>query len=446
MSNAAFKVTRVLLNTLDTYTLPVVFLPGMMGSRLKIEHDGATRSWDPDLDAAMYFGWVKLSTAERLAALKNGTPSFFEHSYRYDIRKFKDPAHQNGFPEVYAEAYLPFLEKMAGHDEGGEFYGSTRCPVYAIGYDWRKSIKDCAAEVQPRIEKILADRKADKAVIVTHSMGGLVARYMSNAGFAGKIAGMVHVAQPVDGAPLVYRRFIRGADDIPENEANREEKLQLFGFTGWAFAAVASALPGLCEMLPNDKYQYRETPESKRGPWRTNRKNGEDLPASKSVWTDYAKSGNPGVVPAFNRKFIGPSFTEKQWKAIQDDLKKNLKAAAEVTGTIAYPAGRYTHPNTATVANGAHADTICGLEWETTRKGDATANLLGAGDSTVPLSSANVLTVQRDGKLLPDPPSQKKWQMVADSSMTHQDILKDSAVQDQVAEAVKTIVQRAVKK
>lgn len=446
MSNAAFKVTRVLLNTLDTYTVPIVFLPGMMGSRLRITLDGETRNWDPDSDASMLFGWVNQSLAERTEVLKKGTPSFYDHSFTYTLKKFKDPAHQNGFPEVMGDAYLPFLEKMAGHDEGQEFYGSTRCPIYALGYDWRKSIKDCAAEVQPRIEKILAERKADKVVIVTHSMGGLVARYLSKNGFEGKIAGMVHVAQPVDGAPLVYRRFIRGADDIPENEKNREEKMQLFGFSGWAFAAQASALPGLCEMLPNDKYQYQETPESKRGPWRGNFKKDVAIKPDPSAWKDYAKTGNPGVVPAFDKNTIGQSFTKAQWKTIQADLVKSLTAAATVTGTIAYPLGRYAHPTTATVANAAHHETIGGVDWYTNPDGEGTANHLAAGDSTVPLSSGSILSVQRAGKPLPDPFHEKKWRMVVESSSSHQDILKDAAVQDLVAEAVKTIVQLAVKK
>lgn len=445
MSNAAFKVTRVLLNTLDTYTVPIVFLPGMMGSRLKIQHDGETRNWDPDSDISM-LSWVKLSLAERTEVLKKGTPSFDDHSFTHILKKFKDPAHQNGFPEVMGDAYLPFLEKMAGHDEGQEFYGTTRCPIYALGYDWRKSIKDCAAEVQPRIEKILADRKADKVVIVTHSMGGLVARYLSKNGFEGKIAGMVHVAQPVDGAPLVYRRFVRGADDIPADEKNREEKMQLFGFSGWAFAAQASALPGLCEMLPNDKYQYQGTAASKRGPWRGNFRKGVAIKPDPSVWKAYAKTGNPGVVPAFSKEIMGTSFTEEQWKAVQADLVKNLTDAGTVIGTIAYPLGRYAHPTTATVANAAHHQTIGGVDWYSNPDGESTTNHLAAGDSTVPLSSANVLSAQRAGKALPDPFNEKKWRMVVESSSSHQDILKDAAVQDLVAEAVKTIVQLAVKK
>lgn len=445
MSNAAFKVTRVLLNTLDTYTAPVVFLPGIMGSRLRMTLGRQRLDWDPDSDLSM-LSWVNLGIGERTAFLKNATPSFFDHSHTYILKKFKDPAHQNGFPEVMGDAYLPFLEKMAAHDEYGEFYGSTRCPVYAMGYDWRKSLKDITAEIQPRIEKILADRNADKVVIVTHSMGGLVARYLSKNGFEGKIAGMVHVAQPVDGGPLVYRRFIRGSDDIPENESHREDKRNLFGYFGWSFAAQASALPGLCEMLPNDKYQYQKDASSSRIPWRKNSRKGKPIAPGKSVWKDYQKTGNPGVVPAFDKSKCGTEFTSEQWMRIQADLVKNLAAAAEVIGLIATPAGRYSHPNTATVANQAHSSTIAGLEWQTTAKGDATEDWIAPGDSTVPLSSGNVLTVQRDGKLLPDPANQKKWQMVADSSLTHQDILKDEAVQDFVAEAVKVIVQRAVKK
>lgn len=445
MSNAAFKITRVLLNTLDTYTVPIVFLPGIMGSRLRLTLGRQRLDWDPDDELGM-LSWVNLSLPERTAFLKSAKPSFPDHSYTYVLKKFKDPAHQNGFPEVMGGAYLPFLEKMAALDEHDEFYGSTRCPVYALGYDWRRSIKECAAEVGPRIDKILADRNADKVVIVTHSMGGLVARYLSKTGFEGKIAGMVHVAQPVDGGPLVYRRFIRGSDDIPKDESYREEKRKLFGYFGWSFAAQASALPGLCEMLPNDKYQYQKDASAPRQQWRHNSLKGKEIAAGKSVWKDYAKTGNPGVVHAFAKSECGTQFTATQWKQVQTDLVKNLTAAAEVIGQIATPTGRYRHPNTATVANGAHHDTVGGVEWQTSKTGDATEDWVGPGDSTVPLSSGNVLTASRDGSVAMDPFNLKKWQTVVDSSLTHQDILKDSAVQDFVAEAVKTIVQRAVKK
>ncbi len=57
-------------------------------------------------------------------------------------------------------------------------------PVHAVGYNWLQSNMDSAQALADRIEKIIGDykasgRKCEKVIPVTHSMGGLVARYYS---------------------------------------------------------------------------------------------------------------------------------------------------------------------------------------------------------------------------------------------------------------------------
>lgn len=54
-------------------------------------------------------------------------------------------------------------------------------PVHAVGYNWLQSNKTSAEHVAREIDRILAyyrsrNRDAEQVILVTHSMGGLVAR------------------------------------------------------------------------------------------------------------------------------------------------------------------------------------------------------------------------------------------------------------------------------
>jgi len=46
-------------NTVDTPIVPIVVVPGVMGSRLKFS-DGAT--WDPDSESTMFLDWISFAT------------------------------------------------------------------------------------------------------------------------------------------------------------------------------------------------------------------------------------------------------------------------------------------------------------------------------------------------------------------------------------------------
>ncbi|WP_241575579.1 GPI inositol-deacylase, partial [Rosenbergiella nectarea] len=70
-----------------------------------------------------------------------------------------------------------------------------------------------------RIDKIIAGykasgRKCEKVILVTHSMGGLVARHYSEIldGNNGdkKILGIVHGVMPNLGSPMAYKRMKTG--------------------------------------------------------------------------------------------------------------------------------------------------------------------------------------------------------------------------------------------
>ncbi len=78
------------------------------------------------------------------------------------------------------------VEKFSGYekisDEDLKTVSGWSYPVYACGYNWLKSNEDSAKNLESYINFVLNDCKTrlkytcEKVIIVTHSMGGLVAR------------------------------------------------------------------------------------------------------------------------------------------------------------------------------------------------------------------------------------------------------------------------------
>ncbi|WP_229235397.1 lipase family alpha/beta hydrolase [Enterobacter sichuanensis] len=127
-------------------------------------------------------------------------------------------------------------------------------PVHAVGYNWLQSNMDSAQALADRIEKIIGDykasgRKCEKVILVTHSMGGLVARYYSQLldGDFGKknILGIVHGVMPDRGAPMAYKRMKAGEAGITG---------LVIGGNGAEMTAVLAQAPGPLQLLPGKGY------------------------------------------------------------------------------------------------------------------------------------------------------------------------------------------------
>ncbi|MEG0043111.1 MAG: hypothetical protein RR763_15665, partial [Massilia sp.] len=141
-------------------------------------------------------------------------------------------------------------------------------PVYAFGYNWLASCDVAAKSLRTRIDWIRAfwtNRKhaCRHVILVTHSMGGLVARACARlsegAGGASDIAGIVHAVMPALGAPVAYRRMACGT------EAGNFTNGPLANFAASGFADIAgdtsaktmpvmAVAPGLLQLLPNHLY------------------------------------------------------------------------------------------------------------------------------------------------------------------------------------------------
>ncbi|WP_321805961.1 hypothetical protein [Burkholderia sp. BCC1993] len=178
-------------------------------------------------------------------------------------------------------------------------------PVWACGYNWLASNDASADQLIDRINEALAYYQKgsywipmDKVIIVTHSMGGLVARRAAqklsersskgsdsddddwmnataqdrqqsaattgtsndaptkSCGKAGPdtILGIVHGVQPVGGAPVVYRRFRAGCE---VNGSFNVEGAMVAVVMGWSAADIVCVMgnsPGPLELLPTKHF------------------------------------------------------------------------------------------------------------------------------------------------------------------------------------------------
>lgn len=136
-------------------------------------------------------------------------------------------------------------------------------PVYACGYNWLKSCADSGQHVLDTVEKILEVYtslksstgkplfKCEKVILVTHSMGGLVARWAAKNDTKNRILGVLHSVQPATGAPLAYRRTAAGTEPggIIQNQFAK-----IAGKTQAETTPVTCNSAGALELLPTKQY------------------------------------------------------------------------------------------------------------------------------------------------------------------------------------------------
>ncbi|SDD22016.1 hypothetical protein SAMN05216345_1072 [Cupriavidus sp. YR651] len=302
--------------------IPVIFLPGVMGSLLTNKKTGAVVWHPPNMDGVIsgVFGAISIITGWFASASKRAR--------RFDpIQAVVDPrgpvdvgnndlsdeeASRRGWGTVHRWSYQPtlaWLEYTLNHpmlmgqaigewangDEEGEKaalsailgtdpsdYGAYgpggpitadsdvfkslaryRYPVYAIGYNFLQSNEISGQQVldgvdfkhhdTERITRVMGIREicrenhTDKAIVITHSMGGLVARMASQfCGGAKDMHGVIHSAQPATGAPLFAKRFRTGGEDFINGS--------LMGRDDAEFVAIASNAEGPMELAPMPDY------------------------------------------------------------------------------------------------------------------------------------------------------------------------------------------------
>ena len=296
--------------------LPVIFVPGIMGSNLKSASDGKP-VWRLDVLGRTSVPWtlakefVGKPAGARQTMLhpdrvvvdsggavpgKNGTErkwyadagwgEIAEGSYQSYLRWLEDklnpvepnparwrdyfqneatwdaPPKPGAEPKLFPGIKMGLESEPFGAEKAFESIltddliarSKFRYPIYAFGYNWLASNTKAGDLLSQRISQLVTYYnkgvfRCQQVLLVTHSMGGLVARACAKLpGMADKIAGVVHGVMPSVGAAVAYRRCKVGLS---------EESLLagwVIGSTGREVTAVFAQAPGALQLLPSKEY------------------------------------------------------------------------------------------------------------------------------------------------------------------------------------------------
>lgn len=270
--------------------IPVIFLPGIMGSRLK-DAEGS-KVWDPDSAFFMLrkYGMFYVSAEERKEFLigESFDPArleVFNDDEKHNRKKFKryKNADKRRWGGIAWSSYGKFLKKLDKHTFTDPIEQCFEFPLHACGYNWTGSNYDSGKAVKEYIDKVIQEytnkgRKCEKVILVTHSMGGLVARSACCVhGAEGKVLGVLHGVQPATGSPAAYWRMKAGWERPSAKGPNRSfwdwlksplkmTKSYLGGYAaawvlgtdGEEVTALLSNMPGGLELLPTADYVDNE--------------------------------------------------------------------------------------------------------------------------------------------------------------------------------------------
>jgi pimeloyl-ACP methyl ester carboxylesterase len=269
-------------NVLNTIRVPIIFVPGVMGTRLHFTD--INEYWDPDSEKWRMLHWARISAEREMKELDYTSPA----TVMTDQDKVKLNANEKGrgWEGMSWRSYGDFLRFLYK-----EKFSPMVCPIYCVGYDWRQSNKTSGTYLVNKIEEYMKKENAERIIILTHSMGGIVTRsaLKESPALAGKVLGVVHVVQPATGAVVLYRRLFTGMMGDIDGGSGFSTVL---GNTSDKFAAIVSGLPGPMELLPNK--DYRDTGHAD---WLGYMENGKRKNWTGNVYDHYRGQTVPPGVP-----------------------------------------------------------------------------------------------------------------------------------------------------
>lgn len=172
--------------------------------------------------------------------------------------RFKDPYLMNSIVNVNPSEWdahpSPALNEI---DESTLRAAVKGCwfPVHAMGYNWLRSNGESGVVSAERIKSLIKyyqeiGYQCEKVVLVTHSMGGLVARAMIHpkmGNIGDRILGIIHGVMPAIGAGTAYKRMRCGFE-------GDDTAAKVLGAIGPHVTPVLGNSQGGLELLPSQAY------------------------------------------------------------------------------------------------------------------------------------------------------------------------------------------------
>ena len=402
LSPEGFPV-RALVKLYPKQIIPIIFIPGIMGTNLRVKN-GKGHAWRPPngkvaglIQVIQYLGKdaaarkqvlhpdrvevdgegsVSLTRKvekqlkgapdldpEKLARLY-GWGELHRDSYGRILNTLQERLHDilktDGTPD---DAWVQLvLEQQKLHQFGAEKpfeeltpddlkrFASAAYPVHAVGYNWLQSNNVSVQRLVDKIDaitdfyKTTLNKDCEKVILVTHSMGGLVARACTQLqGKSDKVLGVVHGVMPAIGAPATYKRMRAGFEGVEQ---------VLLGRNAAEATAVLTQAPGPMELLPTAEYQAK-LPSGAQHWLRAHYSKGK---TRDDEVTSFLGEGDPYDTVYLNKadwwrlvkaELINPSRSE-------DDKVENASATSENRRVVDPGFAAYTR--TLTVARDFHTE------------------------------------------------------------------------------------------
>ena len=318
-------------------SIPIVFVPGIMGSRLQRQGQPV---WDPNSTGKMLRLYYNADPAKREELLNDNnlavaddTSSDFQSQVKSEtlggtmgmyglsqtsvsdrVEQYKaadqraNDAVQQGWGTVAWDFYGKILQFLASAD----WSPFTKCfvfPVYAVGYNWVQDNLKSGAYLASKLTAIKKRETAkglicEKLILVSHSMGGLVTRscVVLNGG-GGDVLGVIHGAQPVLGAPVAYRRM-RAGFEASWSPLDKISSRVLGPDSATVVPVLGNSVAGL-ELLPTSLYRTN----GGQTDWLSMTKNGSIL-HSKPGGDPYAsiyENSNDFLRLIYHQEYLDPA-------------------------------------------------------------------------------------------------------------------------------------------
>lgn len=182
-----------------------------------------------------------------------------------------------------------------------------RFDIWAAGYNWLQNNEYSAQDIIHYINhSVLAwyttqRLVANKVILVTHSMGGLVSRAITELHHFDKVLGVIHGAEPATGAPATYKRMRAGFEGLSSI---------ILGTNAAEVTAILATSPGPLQLLPMPDYDDGQA-------WLMLRDIKTKqilmrLPSSAGLAYDeiYSSQAWYGLIPAGHETLINPAKIE----------------------------------------------------------------------------------------------------------------------------------------
>lgn len=406
-----------------TKVIPVIFIPGIMGTNLMSNEGDKKEMWRGDTGYKIFLKWEKMTGHERKNILNpeitkvdnrglidkevytpfsdnghlfpkrhdRGWGEALNYSYgrflsvfqaalindwQSDILNFELSIIGNGTELPYASILNELVEQPLETEEKKNEQNLTQkeldhfknflFPLHVFGYNWLTDNAESASKLVEYINKVINLYRChghglavEKVILVTHSMGGLVARYAMNPapesifeGCQNKVLGVVHGVIPDLGSPAAYRRMGTGASEEGYTAG------RILGWSAKELMPVLAQSPAPLQLLPYPSYKspwlfikdegsYPQTTDPETGKFDP----FKDIYLRNDVWW----------------KLYRPDILDKDTGVIENNWGKYVKLMdIKVRPFMHHQENKLYHPNTY-VFYGNQVDSDGYLDWVPTK-------------------------------------------------------------------------------